>query len=118
LTEQQCGKWILAAATIFKGSGTISTFQRYFNSMNFAFAGDRPYKAKRTVQLGSQSVYLGFNYRFGSGKKKPFKENKETRMKPKVAVDFIELVLNFVTKKNQVYQLRVLIYKGSLISTI
>jgi hypothetical protein len=58
----------------------------------------------------SQSVYLGFNYRFGSGKKKPFKENKkETRMKPKVAVDFIELVLNFVTKKNQVYQLRVLI---------
>jgi hypothetical protein len=46
------------------------------------------HKAKRTVQLESQSVYLGFNYRFGSGKTKPFKENKETRMKPKVAVDF------------------------------
>jgi hypothetical protein len=38
---------------ILKGSGTISArFSDIFNSMNFAFAGDRPYKAKRTVQLG------------------------------------------------------------------
>jgi hypothetical protein len=44
--------------------------------MNFAFAGDRPYKAKRTVQLESQSVYLGFNYRFGSGKTKHSKKTK------------------------------------------
>jgi hypothetical protein len=81
---------------ILKGSGTISAFQRYFNSMNFA--GDRPYKAKRTVQLESQSVYLGFNYRFGSGKNKAI-QNKGDKNETQGAVDFIELVLNFVTRK-------------------
>jgi hypothetical protein len=44
----------------------------------------------------SQSVYLGFNYRFGSGKNKAIqKKNKETRMKPKVAVDFIRISFKF-----------------------
>jgi outer membrane receptor protein involved in Fe transport len=56
---------------ILKGSGTISVrFSDIFNSMNFAFAGDRPYKSNGQFNWESQTVYLGFNYRFGSGKNK------------------------------------------------
>jgi hypothetical protein len=72
------------------------------------FAGDRPYKANGQFNWESQSVYLGFNYRFGWVKTK-FKENKETRMKPKVAVDFYKISFKFVTKRKTGYATRVLI---------
>jgi outer membrane receptor protein involved in Fe transport len=56
---------------VLKGSGTISArFSDIFNTMNFAFNGDRPYRSNGQFNWESQSVYLGFNYRFGSGKNK------------------------------------------------
>ncbi|WP_369753225.1 TonB-dependent receptor domain-containing protein [Flavobacterium sp. WC2409] len=69
---------------ILKGSGTISArFSDVFNSMHFAFAGDRPYKSNGQFNWESQSVYLGFNYRFGSGKNKAIqrkqRDNNETQ---------------------------------------
>ena len=69
---------------ILKGSGTISArFSDVFNSMHFAFAGDRPYKSNGQFNWESQSVYLGFNYRFGSGKNKAIqrkqRDNNETK---------------------------------------
>tara|TARA_R110002033_G_scaffold33214_10_gene70536 strand:+ start:20044 stop:22524 length:2481 start_codon:yes stop_codon:yes gene_type:complete len=56
---------------ILKGNGTISArFSDVFNTMQFAFDNDRPYKAQGQFNWESQTVYLGFNYRFGSGKNK------------------------------------------------
>lgn len=56
---------------ILKGKATISArFSDIFNSMHFAFNGDRPYKANGQFNWESQSVYVGFNYRFGTGKNK------------------------------------------------
>jgi hypothetical protein len=102
LTEQQCGK-LVSSYNILKGSGTISTFQRYFNSMNFALLVIDHTKQNGQFNWESQSVYLGFNYRFGSGKTKPFKENKETRMKPKVAVDFYKISFKFCYQRKTGY---------------
>jgi outer membrane receptor protein involved in Fe transport len=60
-----------ASYNVLKGSGTISArFSDIFNTMNFAFNGDRPYKAQGQFNWESQSAYIGFNYRFGSGKNK------------------------------------------------
>lgn len=56
---------------ILKGSGTISArFSDIFKTMKFAFEGDRPYPSTGQFNWESQTVYLGFNYRFGSGKNK------------------------------------------------
>lgn len=65
---------------ILKGSGTISArFSDIFNSMNFAFAGDRPYKSNGQFNWESQSVYLGFNYKFGSGKNKAIQRKERDK---------------------------------------
>jgi len=36
--------------------------------MNFAFVGDNPFKRDGAFYWESQTVYVGFNYRFGGGK--------------------------------------------------
>lgn len=36
----------------------------------------------------NQTAYVGFNYRFESGKNKVVQEKKEKKMKPKVVEDF------------------------------
>jgi outer membrane receptor protein involved in Fe transport len=65
---------------ILKGSGTISArFSDIFNTMHFAFAGDRPYKSNGQFNWESQSVYLGFNYRFGSGKNKAIQRKQRDK---------------------------------------
>jgi len=65
---------------ILKGSGTISTrFSDIFNSMHFAFDGKRPYKANGQFNWESQSVYVGFNYRFGSGKNKAIQRKQRDK---------------------------------------
>lgn len=65
---------------ILKGSGTISArFSDIFNSMHFAFAGDRPYKSNGQFNWESQTVYLGFNYRFGSGKNKAIQRKERDK---------------------------------------
>ncbi|MFV8346585.1 TonB-dependent receptor domain-containing protein [Flavobacterium sp. ZB4P13] len=65
---------------VLKGSGTISArFSDIFNTMNFAFNGDRPYKANGQFNWESQSVYVGFNYRFGSGKNKAIQRKQRDK---------------------------------------
>ncbi|NRS89466.1 outer membrane receptor protein involved in Fe transport [Flavobacterium sp. 7E] len=57
--------------TVLKGNGTVSArFSDVFNTMRFAFNNDKPYKTNGQFNWESQTVYLGFNYRFGSGKNK------------------------------------------------
>lgn len=60
-----------ASQNILKGDGTI-TFRvsDIFNSFNFAFSGDRPVRRNGQFNWESQTAYIGFNYRFGSGKNK------------------------------------------------
>jgi len=65
---------------ILKGSGTISArFSDIFNTMHFAFNGDRPYTSNGQFNWESQSVYLGFNYRFGSGKNKAIQRKQRDK---------------------------------------
>lgn len=58
-----------ASYNVFKGKGTVSArVSDIFNSMNFSFEGTKPYRQEGEFNWESQSVYLGFNYRFGGGK--------------------------------------------------
>lgn len=60
-----------ASQNILNGNGTITfRFSDIFNSFNFAFNGDRPIRRNGQFNWESQTVYLGFNYRFGSDKNK------------------------------------------------
>ena len=52
-----------------EGKGTISVnFNDVFNTMRFAFDGDRPYVQNGQFNWESQNLYVGLSYRFGSGK--------------------------------------------------
>jgi hypothetical protein len=54
-----------------KGSGTITArFSDVFNTMHFGFNGTKPLKQVGQFNWESQSAYIGFNYRFGTGKNK------------------------------------------------
>lgn len=54
-----------------KGSEAISErFRAIFKTIRFAFDGERLYKTNEEFNWESRTVYLGFNYRFGSGKNK------------------------------------------------
>lgn len=69
-----------ASYNILKGSGTISArFSDIFHTMHFAFNGDRPYKANGQFNWESQTVYIGFNYRFGSGKNKAIQRKQRDK---------------------------------------
>lgn len=58
-----------ASYNVLKGKGTISArVSDIFNTMNFSFDGTLPYKQDGSFYWESQSVYLGFNFRFGGGK--------------------------------------------------
>ncbi len=49
--------------------GTLSlNFNDVFNTMRFAFDGQRPYAQNGQFNWESQNVYAGLSYRFGSGK--------------------------------------------------
>lgn len=70
--------------TILKGNGTITArVSDIFNSMHFAFERDEPKASKGQFYWESQTAFLGFNYRFGSGKNKAIqrkaRENNETQ---------------------------------------
>ncbi|MEP3385799.1 MAG: outer membrane beta-barrel family protein, partial [Flavobacteriaceae bacterium] len=58
-----------ARHTFAEGKGTISVnYNDIFNTMRFAFDGDRPYKQLGGFNWESNNVYVGLSYRFGSGK--------------------------------------------------
>jgi hypothetical protein len=44
--------------------------------MNLAFDGEKPYKANGQFNWKNQTVYVGFNYRFGSVNKSHSKEKQ------------------------------------------
>src|SRR5690606_41986768 len=52
-----------------QGKGTISiNYNDIFNTMQFAFEGDRPYEQYADFNWESQTAYIGLSYRYGSGK--------------------------------------------------
>ena len=52
-----------------EGKGTFSlNFNDVFNTMRFAFNGDRPFEQNGRFNWESQNVYVGLSYQFGSGK--------------------------------------------------
>jgi hypothetical protein len=52
-----------------QGKGTLSlNFNDVFNTMQFAFKGDRPFIQTGEFNWESQNLYAGISYRFGSGK--------------------------------------------------
>ena len=51
------------------GKATLSAnYNDIFNTMRFSFEGSRPFPQNGKFFWESQNVYLGFSYRFGSGK--------------------------------------------------
>lgn len=73
-----------ASYTVLKGKGTVSArFSDMFKAMKFSFDGDLPYRQVGEFHWESQTVYLGFNYRFGGGKNKALqrksRDNNETQ---------------------------------------
>ncbi len=58
-----------ARYNFLEGKGTASiNFNDIFNTQRFRFAGDSPFPQNGRFQGETQTVYLGFSYRFGSGK--------------------------------------------------
>ena len=66
-----------ASYNVLKGKGTISArVSDIFDSMNFSFEGTKPYRQKGEFNWESQSVYFGFNYRFGGGKNRALQRKR------------------------------------------
>jgi len=60
-----------------EGKGTFSlNFSDVFNTMRFAFEGDRPFVQTGRFNWESQNLYAGISYRFGSGKNKASKRKR------------------------------------------
>lgn len=58
-----------ARLTVLKGKGTLSFgFNDVFDTMKFRFGARKPFPSEREFNWESQTVQLGFNYRFGGGK--------------------------------------------------
>ena len=73
-----------ASYTVLGGKGTISArFSDMFKAMKFSFDGDLPYPQSGAFHWESQTVYLGFNYRFGGGKNRALqrkeRDNNQTQ---------------------------------------
>lgn len=69
-----------SSLTVLKGSGTITArFSDIFNTMNFAFEGDKPKKSVGQFNWESQTAYVGFNYRFGTGKNKAIQRKQRDK---------------------------------------
>ena len=55
--------------TVLKGQGSITArVNDVFNTMNFSFEGNIPYKQEGAFYWESRGFYLGFNLTFGGGK--------------------------------------------------
>ncbi|ARV13738.1 outer membrane beta-barrel family protein [Polaribacter sp. SA4-12] len=60
-----------ASLTVLKGKGTLKLrVNDIFKGMKFAFNSSSPFVQNGKFNWESQTAYLGFNYRFGSGKNK------------------------------------------------
>lgn len=57
--------------TVLKGNGSVTArLNDVFNTMHFSFNGEKPYKTNGQFYWENQIFFIGFNYRFGSGKNK------------------------------------------------
>ncbi len=70
--------------TILKGKGSLTArINDVFQTMNFAFEGNIPYKQQGAFYWESRTLYLGFNYMFGGGKNSAMqrkqRDNNETQ---------------------------------------
>ena len=85
-----------ASYNVLKGKGTISArVSDIFDSMSFSFSGTKPYRQEGEFNWESQSVYLGFNYRFGGGKNKALQRkqrdnNEKTRRRRNDVVESLD----------------------------
>jgi len=69
-----------SSLTVLKGSGTITArVSDIFDSMHFAFDATRPKVQTGEFHWESQTAYLGFNYRFGTGKNKAIQRKERDK---------------------------------------
>ena len=73
-----------SSLNVLKGSGTLTVkFSDIFKTMSYRFTGEIPKEQHGQFNWESRSVYLGFNYRFGSAKNKATqrkaRDNNETQ---------------------------------------
>jgi len=69
-----------SSLTVLKGSGTITArMSDVFNTMQFAFEATKPKVQTGEFHWESQTAYLGFNYRFGTGKNKAIQRKERDK---------------------------------------
>ncbi|MFO7719485.1 MAG: outer membrane beta-barrel family protein, partial [Gillisia sp.] len=73
-----------ASYNFLKDKATLSlNFNDIFDTQQFQFKSDLPYRQKGTFKPDSQTVYLGFSYNFGGGKngalKRKSRDDNETQ---------------------------------------
>jgi outer membrane receptor protein involved in Fe transport len=69
-----------SSLTILKGSGTITArVSDIFDSMHFAFDATKPKVQTGEFHWESQTAYVGFNYRFGTGKNKAIQRKERDK---------------------------------------
>lgn len=71
-----------ASYSVLKGKGSISfRYNDIFKGMKFGFTAETPYKQVGQFNWESHSAYIGFNYRFGSGKNRAKSRRKRDKDK-------------------------------------
>ncbi|MNS85174.1 TonB dependent receptor [compost metagenome] len=69
-----------SSLTVLKGSGTITArVSDLFDSMHFAFDATKPKIQTGEFHWESQTAYVGFNYRFGTGKNKAIQRKERDK---------------------------------------
>ncbi|PJJ11037.1 outer membrane receptor for ferrienterochelin and colicin [Flavobacterium sp. 1] len=69
-----------SSLTVLKGSGTITArVSDLFDSMHFAFDSTKPKVQTGEFHWESQTAYVGFNYRFGTGKNKAIQRKERDK---------------------------------------
>lgn len=73
-----------ARYSLFNNKATLSLRANdLFDTMRFGFSGDNPYPQTGQFRWESQSVYVNFNYRFGSGKNRALqRKQREENTQP------------------------------------
>lgn len=69
-----------SSLTVLKGSGTITArVTDLFDSMHYAFDATKPKVQTGEFHWESQTAYVGFNYRFGTGKNKAIQRKERDK---------------------------------------
>jgi outer membrane receptor protein involved in Fe transport len=69
-----------SSLTVLQGSGTITArVSDIFNTMHFAFDATQPKAQTGEFHWESQTAFIGFNYRFGTGKNKAIQRKERDK---------------------------------------